>query len=83
MMSLMWNLKYDTGNSLAVQRLGCRASTAGGMGSIPGQGTNTPHAVWRGQKKKNPTQMNLSMKQRLTDIENRLVVAKDGLGVWD
>ena len=36
------------------------------------------------------TQMNRSMKQRLRDIENRLVVAKgeeewgrDGLGVWE
>ena len=25
--------------------------TAGGTGSIPGQGTKIPHAVWRGQKK--------------------------------
>ena len=36
------------------------------------------------------TQMNLSMKQKQTHIENRLVVAKregrwerDGVGVWD
>ena len=47
------------GNSLVVQWLGLRASTAGGMGSIPGQGTKIPgwgtkimHAVWHGQKKK-------------------------------
>ena len=29
-----------------------RASTAKGMGLIPGQGTNILHATWYGQKKK-------------------------------
>ena len=33
------------GNSLGVQWLGLHASTAGGMGSIPGQGTKVPHAA--------------------------------------
>ena len=33
-------------NSLAVQRLGLHASTAGGTGSIPGRGAKIPHAVW-------------------------------------
>ena len=33
--------------SLAVQRLRLHASTAGGMGLIPGQGTKIPHAAWR------------------------------------
>ena len=28
------------------------ASTAGGTGSIPGQGTKIPHATWHSQKKK-------------------------------
>ena len=28
------------------------ASNAGGVGSIPGQGTKIPHAVWHSQKKK-------------------------------
>ena len=36
------NFKNDT--SLAVQWLGSRAPTAAGTGSIPGQGTNSPHA---------------------------------------
>ena len=35
---------------MEVQWLGLCASTAGGMGSIPGQGTKIPHAVWHGQK---------------------------------
>ena len=35
----------DIGPSLAVQWLGLRASTAGGTGLIPGQGTKIPHAV--------------------------------------
>ena len=39
------------GTSLAVQWLRLRASTAGGMGSIPGQGTKIPHAALHGQKK--------------------------------
>ena len=44
--------KNWTRNSLAVQWLGLRASTAGGMGSIPGWGTKNPQAVRCGQKKK-------------------------------
>ena len=35
---------------MEVQWLGLCASTAGDMGSIPGQGTKIPHAVWHGQK---------------------------------
>ena len=41
------------GNSLVVQWLGFRAPIAGGMGLIPGLETKIPHAIWRGQKKKN------------------------------
>ena len=37
------------GNSLVVQWLQLHASTAGGRGSVPGQGTKIPHATWRGQ----------------------------------
>ena len=40
------------GISLVVQWLRLHASTAEGLGSIPGQGTKIPHAVWYGQKKK-------------------------------
>ena len=42
---------HDLGTSLAVQWLRLRASNAGGEGSIPGQGTKIPHAMWWGQKK--------------------------------
>ena len=41
-----------SGASLVVQWLRLRTSTAGGTGSIPGQGTKIPHAVWHSQKKK-------------------------------
>ena len=41
-----------SGNPLAVQRLELRTFTAGGPGSIPGQGTKIPQAVRYGQKKK-------------------------------
>ena len=36
-----------------VQWLGLYASNAGVVGSIPGQRTKIPHAMWRGQKIKN------------------------------
>ena len=39
------------GNSLVVQWLQLHASTAGGRGSVPGQGTKIPHATWRGLNK--------------------------------
>ena len=40
-----------TKTSLAVQWLRLRASTAGGAGSIPGQGTKIPRASQCGQNK--------------------------------
>ena len=40
------------GNSLAVQWLGLRASTAGGTGLMPGWGTKILDAMLQGQKKK-------------------------------
>ena len=40
------------GTSLVVQWLRLRASTAGGTGSIPGQGTRILHATCLGHKKK-------------------------------
>ena len=39
------------GTSLVVQWLRLCASTAGGVGSIPGRGTKTPHDAGSGQKK--------------------------------
>ena len=40
------------GNSLVVQWLGLHASTAGGMGLIPGRGTEMLCAAWCSKKKK-------------------------------
>ena len=45
------------GSSLAAQWLGLHASTAGGTGWLPGQGTNIPHDARCGKKKN--TQKNL------------------------
>ena len=45
------NIKINYGTSLVVQWLRLRASTAGGMGSIPGQGTKILHAMRRGPQK--------------------------------
>ena len=42
-------LKMYPGTSLAVQWLPLHASTVGGLGSIPGQGTKIPHGLWHGQ----------------------------------
>ena len=44
-------LKYEhLGTSLVIQWFRLHASNAGGVGSIPGWGTNIPHAVEHGQK---------------------------------
>ena len=45
-------LKMEVGASLVVQWLRLHASTAGGMGSIPGRGTKIPHAAWHSHEKK-------------------------------
>ena len=47
-----WDDKNASGTSVLFQWLRLRAPTAGGLGSIPGQGTKIPHAVWFGQKNK-------------------------------
>ena len=47
----MWKVTKKTDYSLAVQRLGLRALTAKGPGSVPGQGTKIPQAVQCGQNK--------------------------------
>ena len=46
----MLNLKYDIGTSLVVQGLRLPGPTAGGMGSISGQGTEILHGTCRSQK---------------------------------
>ena len=58
--------KLTTGNSLAVHWLGLWASTAGGPGLIPGQGTKVLQATWRGRKKKKRKKK----KKKLTNIHN-------------
>ena len=58
------------GTSLAIQWLRLQASTAGGVGSIPGLGTKLLHAAWHSQrKKKKPTTTVL--------VEVRIVVTLD------
>ena len=39
------------GTSLVVQWLRLHVSKPGGYGSIPGWGTDFPHALWRGKEK--------------------------------
>ena len=47
------------GTSLAVQCLRLCTSTAGGTGSTPGWETKIPHAMWRGQKNNNNSDINV------------------------
>ena len=51
----------NLGNFLVVQWLGPRTSTAGGTGSIPGQGTKIPQAVQPKKKKKRKKEKNLKL----------------------
>ena len=53
------------GTSLAVQRLRLTASNAGGIGSIPGQGTKTPYASWQGQEEKKILESHLRLNKNL------------------
>ena len=64
------NFKNDT--SLAVQWLGSRAPTAAGTGSIPGQGTNSPHAK---EAKKIKTKYQMTMKRDLFRIFQTLAIS--------
>ena len=50
--SVVWEKNESYGTSPAVQWLGLRTSNAGGAGSIPGRGTEIPHATGCGQKLK-------------------------------
>ena len=50
-----------------VQWLGLHASTAGGMGAIPGQGTNILYALQQSLKKKNPNSNNKKTDESNTD----------------
>ena len=55
------------GNSLAVQRLGLHALTAEDLGSIPGQGTKIPQALWRGHK----TKQNNNKKTKARNLKSK------------
>ena len=52
------------GNSLVVQWLGLRASTAGGTGLIPGQGTNIPQAKRKIKYKKDTCPIKLMARKK-------------------
>ena len=56
-------IKLILGTSLVIQWLRLYASTSGGTGSIPGQGTEIPCAVWHGQNNNsNKKNENLSLR---------------------
>ena len=57
--------KKTGGTSLALQRLRLHASTAGGMGSILGGGTNILHAVQPKYKNKNKLKTGGSISEHL------------------
>ena len=66
------------GNSLAVQWLELQASTAGGMGSIPGQGTKILQAP-QPKKKKNYHSLKLSLKEEAPRLLLSLSSSQDTL----
>ena len=69
---LLQKEKNGVGDSLAVQCLGLCASTAGGMGLIPGQGTKILRAVQHSQKKNKEGRMReKEKKERETKKEKR------------
>ena len=57
---LFFFLNPHPGTSLVIHWLRLHATNAGGMGSIPDQGSKIPHAVWYSQKKK--TKQNTTLK---------------------
>ena len=62
----LFTLKWSIlGTSLAVQWLRLHASTAGGMGSIPGGGTKIPQATGHGQKINNNNNKSFCLKKQL------------------
>ena len=68
----MFNMLYAR-NSLVVQWLGLRASTAGGMDSIPGWGTKILHTVQHGKKKKKKKRK----KEKLLHIYNGILPSNE------
>ena len=76
-----------TGTSLVVQWLRLCAPNAGGMGSIPGQGTRILYTSPRGQKKKREREMSKNRKTmfcteklRANLVEQFLYLNKDSKG---
>ena len=63
------------GNSLVVQLLGLHTSTAGGTGSIPGQGSKILHTSQLGKKKKK-----LKKKIQLELTENKVLLLRKKSG---
>ena len=63
------------GNSLMVQLLGLHTSTAGGTGSIPGQGSKILHTSQLGKKKKK-----LKKKIQLELTENKVLLLRKKSG---
>ena len=60
------------GTSQAVQWLRLRASTAGGMGLIPGQGANIPYVAWRSQKTKKIKKMLKKLKDDMEKVNKTI-----------
>ena len=54
------------GTFLVVQWLAVRTSEARGTGSLPGQGTKIPHAMWYGQE--NEKKKKKKLKEMMLDL---------------
>ena len=66
------------GNSLVVQLLGLHTSTAGGTGSIPGQGSKILHTSQLGKKTKTKTKTpeKNKKKNQLELTENKVLLLR-------
>ena len=75
----MLSIKALNGTSLAIQWLRLCASTAGGTGLIPGQGTKIPYATQYGKKKKKTLNiLIIDFKNSWSDNSNILAIPDSG-----
>ena len=80
-----WGFKITMiGTSLAIQWLGLHASTAGGVGWIPGWGTNVPAShVARPKKKKKKTMINMlrALVEKLDNMQEQMGNINTEMGI--
>ena len=74
--------KYLLENSLEIQWLGLRASTAGGTGSIPGLGSKILHAAHQSQKNKSDWRIKKLFTKHLLTCQSLFKTEYTGVSSW-